>query len=113
MLWLVRDGYSWVQSVRAGKQSHLGVSGGVRASGSSWSLQLRPGFAILQVQANTKAQCVFMSNVLTCSAKVHVKRTDLDSSRFMAMAAKIMLFFPLKALKLCNYCQLLFICGDR
>lgn len=93
-------GYSRVQSGRAGKQSHLGVSGGV-------------GVAIVQVRASTKAQCVFMSNVLTCSAKVHVQPPDLDSSRFMATAAEIMLCCPLKALKLCNYCQLLFICGDR
>lgn len=73
----------------------------------------RHALLLRRSKQNTKAQCVFMSNVLTCSAKVHVKRTDLDSTRFMAMAAKIMLFCPLKALKLCNYCQLLFICGCR
>lgn len=48
---------------------------------------------------NTKESCVFyMSNALTCSGKVHVKCMDMDSTRFMAMAAEIMLFFPPKAL---------------
>lgn len=48
---------------------------------------------------NTKGYCVFyMSNALTCSGKVHVKRMGSDSTRFMAMAAEIMLFFPPKAL---------------
>lgn len=45
---------------------------------------------------NTKGYCFSMSNALTCSGeKVHVESMDSDSSRFMAMAAEIMLFFPL------------------
>lgn len=55
-------------------------------------------FVIKQVRLNTKGYCVFMSNALTCSGKVHVKRMGSDSTRFMAMAAEIMLFFPPKAL---------------
>lgn len=86
---------------------------GSRTVGQQRCHRFMPGLLLCRSKPNTKAQCVFMSNVLTCSGKVHVKRTDLDSTRFMAMAAKIMLFFPLKALKLCNYCQLLFICGYR
>lgn len=58
-------------------------------------------YALLLSRAkqNTKGYCVFyMSNALTCYGKVHVKRMGSDSTRFMAMATEIMLFFPPKAL---------------
>lgn len=60
-----------------------------------------PRYSLLlsRSKQNTKGYCVFyMSNALTCSGKVHVKRMGSDSTRFMAMAVEIMLFFPPKAL---------------
>lgn len=78
------------------------VTGGVSSSFSSSSM--RRSLAVLyslllrRSKQNTKGYCVFMSNALTCSGKVHVKRMGSDSTRFMVMAAEIMLFFPPKAL---------------
>lgn len=82
-------------------RSHMEVSGSVESSCSSSSARRSQAtlFVIKQVQAKHKGLlCFYMSNALTCSGKVHVKRMSSDSTRFMAMAAEIMLFFPPKAL---------------
>lgn len=91
------------------ESSHMEVSGGIGPSCSSssrdihsavqWSTAVLYSLLLSRSKQNTKEYCVFyMSNALTCSGKVHVKRIDSDSTRFMALAEEIMLFFPLKAL---------------